>query len=770
MRISLRKAAGAVAVFGVIVAASLVFGHHVPKAQAAGPGANAPYTTWKEYGGAADDSQYSALTQINKANAGELQQAWFYQTGNNGYRYGSNPIVIDGVMYVVGKNNSVAAVDAATGKEIWVHDVGRARSVMHRGLMYWESKDRSDRRVIFMADNMLRAVDARTGKDITTFGENGAVDMRTGLGRPVESVRSIGNSTPGRIFDDLLIMGSTTGEEYDSPPGDIRAYNVVTGKLVWQFHTVPHPGEFGYDTWPKDAWKYEGGTNNWGEMSLDEKHGIVYIPLGSPTYDFYGAERHGKNLFADCILALDARTGKYLWHFQDVHHDLWDYDLEVGPKLLTIKHDGKDVDILAEPGKDGFLYVLDRLTGKPIWPIEERPVPKSDVPGEESWPTQPFPTHVPPFVRQSFTAKDIDPYITDPKEREEIKKTIETARNEGIFTPPGLGTTIQMPGNNGGANWGSGAVDPVTKTVYVVAKDAPALLHLAERQARGGGRGFGGPPETQGMLIYAQNCTLCHQATLKGQPPAIPSLVGVVDRRGADMVRALIHDGRAPMPAFPNLSTTDLDNLMAYLKAPEKSTISADMLSRFMNAGPPAAPAPRLGPEGTRYFTGYGYMNSGDGLPAISPPWSTLTAYDMTSGTIKWQVPLGTIDVLAAKGITNTGGFWPRGGPVVTASGLVIASVVSDSKVHVYDKDTGKELATLDTPGADPQGIPAVYEVAGREYIAVSAERHMPVVTQGGAQVGDTTRATARRMFQDDPNTAQGYYVFALPVRTTAKK
>jgi quinoprotein glucose dehydrogenase len=720
------------------------------------------FVNWGAYGGSNSDSQYSALTQINRANVGQLQQVWFYPSGNNGYRYGSNPIVIDGVMYLIGKDNNVAAVDAATGKEIWMHDNQRPRVMMHRGLMYWESRDRADRRVLYTMNSQLRAIDARTGVDIATFGEDGAVDLRVGLGRSPETVRSVGNGTPGRIFENLVIMGSSTGEEYESPPGDIRAYDVVNGKLAWTFHTVPHPGEFGYDTWPKEAWKYIGGTNNWGEMSLDENRGIVYIPLGAPTYDFYGADRHGANLFADCLVALDARTGKYLWHFQDVHHDLWDYDLEVGPKLLTINHDGKNVDILAEPGKNGFLYVLDRVTGKPIWPIEERPVPKSDVPGEESWPTQPFPTHVPPFARQKFTADEVDPYIADPKERDEIKKAIEGSRNEGLYTPPSVGTTMEMPGNNGGANWGSGALDPSTKTLYIVSKDAPSLLHLAPRQPR---RQVSGAPESQGMLLYAQNCQLCHQANLKGQPPAIASLVGVVDRTGAGHVRATIHDGHAPMPAFSNMTPTDLDNMVAYLKAPEKSTFSPDMLARLMAVAPAVTPA-RIGPEGQRYWTGYGYMNSTEGLPSISPPWSTVTAYDMTAGTIKWQIPLGTIDVEAGKGLTSTGGFWPRGGPVVTASGLLIVSVVSDSKVHIYDKDTGKELASLNTPNADPQGIPAVYEVGGREYIAVSAERHLPVITAGGAEVNDVAdsmNARSARRVTSDESTTQGYFVFALP-------
>ena len=340
----------------------------------------APYATWKEYGGSPDDAQYSALKQINRSNVAELKQVWFYPAGNNGFRFGSNPIVIDGVMYVIGENNSVVALDAATGKEIWEHDTAKGFNFSNRGLMYWESKDHSDRRVLYVSNNRLWAINARTGDEIPSFGDQGAVDLRVGLGRNPESIRQIGSGTPGKIFENLVLLGSATGEDYESPPGDLRAYNVVTGKMAWIFHTVPHPGEPGYDTWPPNAWKYIGGTNTWGEISIDEKRGIAYFPTGSPTYDFYGADRNGADLYSDCILALNARTGKLIWYYQTTHHDLWDYDLMVGPKLLTIKHDGKMVDVLAQAGKNGFLYVLDRATGKPIWPIVERPVPKSDMP------------------------------------------------------------------------------------------------------------------------------------------------------------------------------------------------------------------------------------------------------------------------------------------------------------------------------------------------------------------------------------------------------
>ena len=293
------------------------------------------------------------------------------------------------------------------------------------------------------------------------------------------TVTRIQTDSPGRVFEDLILLGSTPGEAYLSAPGDIRAYNVITGKLVWSFHTIPHPGEFGYDTWPKDAWKYSGGANTWGEITVDTKRGIAYFPTGSPTYDYYGADRIGANLFANSLVALDARTGKRLWHFQLVHHDLWDYDTTAAPQLLTVMHDGKSVDVVAQSSKQGFLYVFDRVTGKPLWPIEERPVPKSLMPGEQAWPTQPFPTAPPPFARQNISADDVNPYILTPDERAAWKKRIAAMRNEGLFTPPGLKETISMPGARGGSNWGSGAVNPTKGLMYLNTQDWPTIYKLS---------------------------------------------------------------------------------------------------------------------------------------------------------------------------------------------------------------------------------------------------------------------------------------------------
>ncbi len=736
-----------VGVFTTVVVAALVAGVAQVEASDKGP---KPYTTWSDYEGGPDSAQYSALTQINKSNVTQLQQVWFYPGGHNGFRYGFNPLVVDGVMYVLGKDNNLVALDAVTGKEIWVHDNSKPRNITNRGINYWESKDRSDRRLFYSTNNILHAVDARTGKLVDTFGDHGNVDLREGLGRDPKTIRQIQSGSPGRVFENLLILGSATGEEYNSPPGDIRAFDVLSGKMVWIFHTVPHPGEFGYDTWPKDAWKYIGGTNDWGGMTIDEKRGIAYFPLGSPTYDFYGADRTGAGLFGNCLLALDARTGKYLWHFQAVHHDLFDYDLTTAPKLLTVKHEGKMVDVVAAAGKNGFLYVFDRVSGKPIWPIVERPVPQSDMPGEHSWPTQPFPTAPPPFATQTFTPDDVDPYISDPAERAKIKEQLQNARNEGIFTPATTKDTVEMPGNNGGGNWGSGAVDPPTGTLYITAKNAPSMIKLEPNRPK---RVMTGTPETEGRILYIQNCQSCHTPELTGQPPSIPSLMEVVTRTSADHVKSTIQNGASPMPAFTSLSEKEVDALVAYLTAPSKAHVPPDILA-YLSAPRPPPPPPAPGAPPMRYWTGYGYMNSSDGLPANKPPWSTITAYDLNKGTIKWQIPWGSVTELAAKGIKDTGSYWPRGGVVVTAGGLIFSGTISDATIRAYDKDTGKILWEQVMP-AGPEGIPAVYEVNGREYLAFSARPSLKHLGPGGE------RATVEAA-PDAPET-QGFYVFALP-------
>ena len=558
------------------------------------------HMTWSDYSGNSDSAQYSALEQINRSNVSKLEVAWTFSTGDHN-KYFFNPLVVGNVVYVLAKNNSIVALDAATGKEIWTHDSGpEIRIITNRGINYWESKDRTDRRLLFASNHFLRAIDARTGKTVESFGTNGAVNLKEGLGRDPKTLSLVQSTTPGRVFEDLLILGSATNQGYGSAPGDLRAFDVRTGRVVWTFHTIPHPGEFGYETWPADAWQKVGGANIWSELTLDEKRGILYAPTASAKYNFYGVDRAGANLFADCLLALDARTGKRLWHFQMVHHDIWDYDDPTAPKLLTIHNDGRAVDVVAQVSKQGFVWVFNRVTGEPIWPIEERAVPKSDMPGETTWSTQPFPTKPPPYARQKFTVDDLSPYLSA-EDRARFRDQILSARNEGLFTPPAKRGTIQMPGNNGGANWGGAAVDPAKGVLVVVSKDLPSLLKLE------------------------------------------------ADKKDED-----------------------------------------------------------------RYLSGFGFMIASDGLSAIKPPWTSLTAYDLNEGTITWKIALGD-----APGLKGTGTHYPKVGPVITAGGLLFTGT-RDKKVRAFDVETGKPLWEAEV-GAALEGMPAVYELNGREYIVFCA-------------------------------------------------
>jgi quinoprotein glucose dehydrogenase len=702
----------------------------------------APYTTWSDYLGSADSMQYSALAQVDRANVTDLAAAWFYHVGGDPVRLPFNPLVIDGVMYVAGIKGAVVALDAETGKELWTS----SERATERGLTYWESPDRSDGRLIVTTTNGLRQIDARTGQLITTFGHNGAVDMRVGTDRRLGGP----SKSPGRVFEDLLIVGSLTGEGYGSPPGDIRAYNVRTGELVWTFHTIPRPGEDGYDTWPPDAWKYAGGANVWGDITLDPKHGIVFLPTGSPTHDLYGADRPGDNLFGNCLIALDARTGKRLWHFQTVRHDLWDYDLAAAPKLLTVRHEGRTVDIVAQAGKTGFLYVFERLTGKPLWPIEDRPVPRSEVPGEVSSATQPFPTRPEPFARQVFRPEDVNPFVSE-EEQAQLRQAVREAANAGVFTPSSHRRHhIQLPGAWGGANWGSTAADPATGLLVVRSLEMPSYRRMSEAKAQPAETRPANPLERQGFETYRQFCAGCHGP---GQTPMkSPAALG------PDGFRQLLRQGVEQMPPFPEqaLPSARIDALEAYLLGlppaqgvPEQG--GDDRLLRL-----PPDPNRYPGPE-VRFAGSFsaGWYTS-NGLPAIGPPWTQLVAYDLNDGTIKWRVPDGHAPGLAEQGIMNTGSVRPRNGPVITAGGLVFAANSQDRTLRAYDTDTGRVLWEHELE-ANPEGVPAVYEINGRQYIAFAA----------GASWGTGSDPVWKNPFHRKPGKleAQGYHVFSLPRR-----
>nr|MBO2513279.1 pyrroloquinoline quinone-dependent dehydrogenase [Gammaproteobacteria bacterium] len=595
------------------------------------------YTTWRSYAGGAHSSQYSALDQINKSNVHRLEVAWKFPVGERSVLF--NPIVVDGVMYVLARDNEIVALDAATGRELWAHP--HDGPVTARGINYWESEDGKDKRLIYLNAGFVTALDATTGKTIESFGNGGRVDLRDALaadGRDISNVRPLMTNNPGRIFENLYIISlPAQGAGYQSTPGDVHAYDVVTGKLVWVFHSIPHPGEFGYDTWPEDAWRTAGGVHNWSEMTVDEKNGIVFVPFGSARYDFFGGDRAGDNLFANSLVALDARTGKRIWHQQLVHHDLWDYDLPQAPKLLTIRRDGKEIDVVAQASKQGYLFVFERLTGEPIWPIEERPVPKSDIPGEHASPTQPFPVKPPPFAVMSFTEDDINPFLPE-NEQQVLRERLRHSRNEGVFTPPSFEGSIGMPGHNGGANWGGSAVDPINGELYIVSKNLPVML----------------------------------RAELTTDEPSARVIVGgVVTPEQAEAAR----------------------------KAAEAAAAEGAV----------------------RYAVPYDFMLSpSTGLTAIAPPWAHLTAYDLNTGEIKWRVVHGTVPELGE----NTGAHFPRGGPLVTAGGLVFVATASDRMFRAYDRDTGEVVWSYELPSGS-EGIPATYEIDGKQYIA------LPVAASG---------------------------------------
>ena len=607
--------------------------------------------------------------------------------------------------FVLAKDNSIVAIDATDGSEIWTHPIRtQTGKFTNRGINYWQSKDGSERRLFYASDHYLRAIDAVDGKLIHTFGHNGSVNLKEGLGRDPNKLSLVQSHSPGRVFEDLLILGSATNEGYGSAPGDVRAFNVRSGELVWTFHTIPHPGEFGYETWPPDAWKTVGGANVWTEFTVDEKRAIVYLPVASAKYNFYGADRAGTNLFSNSLVAVNARTGERLWHFQLVHHDIWDYDPATAPKLLTITHEGKQVDIVAQATKQGFVYVFNRVTGEPIWPIEERPVPQgTEMPRETLWPTQPFPTKPPPFARQSFTVDDLNSFMSK-EDHERFRIGIEGARNEGLFTPPGRGNTIQMPGNNGGSNWGGGAVHPDKGWLFVVSKDHPAILKLEpDRQ-----QSIPAPtdPDLRGRYLYDVHCHNCHTVSVQENPLATSSLIGIKDKLSDEQILNAITNGQGPMPGFPNISNSDLKLLLNFLKDPV-------LLPR-----PSLDQTEQLGAS-ARFVSGFGLVRASNGLSPITPPWTTLTAYDMNQGTIQWQIPLGEVPELVEKGIRNTGSAFQKIGPVVTAGGLIFAGT-RDRKVRAFDVDTGELLWEHEVNMA-VDGIPAVYEVDGQQFILFCA-------------------------------------------------
>jgi quinoprotein glucose dehydrogenase len=704
------------AIITAAVALGLAFSIYAGRAQVAGKPKSRASADWPVYGGQTANQHYSSLTQINRNNVNKLKVAWTYDTGEEGILE-TNPVVVGRTLYAYTASQKVIALDAVTGKLLWKFDAGIKAEHWARGVSYWT--DGKESRIFAGVMNSLYALDPTTGKPVSSFGENGKVDLRKNL-RGDDNNHYISMDTPGVIYKDLIIVGGEMPETLPAAPGDIRAYDVRTGELRWSFHTIPHPGEFGYDTWPKDAWKTSGAANNWAGMSLDSARGIVYVPTGSAAFDFYGGDRIGNDLFADTLLALDANTGKRIWHFQGVHHDLWDRDFPAAPVLLTVVHDGKRIDAIAQTTKTGYLYLFDRATGKPLFPIEEHSYPASTVPGELASLTQPRPLKPAPFARQLLT----EDMLTNrtPEAHAWALEKFRTFRSEGLFVPFGLDKqTVQFPGFDGGAEWGGPAVDPKTGVIYINSNDV----------AWTGGLTADKPAATPGEAVYRSQCSICHGVDRSGSPPTFPSLIGISKRLSEAQITATIHQGKGRMPTFPDISDTQLHSLLQFLNQENSAGKPEQTSDKQEAASLPSGAAPN--PQEPRYsFTGYRRFVDPDNYPAVAPPWGTLSAIDLNTGNYLWKIPFGEYPALVAKGMKNTGSE-NYGGPIVTASGLLfIGATLFDHKFRAFDSHTGNLLWETQLPYAG-RATPATYMVDGKQYVvlATGAVRFDPTKAEG---------------------------------------
>lgn len=680
------------------------------------PGDNKDYTSWKIYGGSKESIRYSTLREIDTNNVSQLQVAWVYNTGDadtaNHSQIQCNPIIIDSLLYGVTPQLKLFALDAATGKEKWVFnpfDTLRGNKKLNfglnncRGVTYWS--DNNEKRIFYTAGSDVYAVNGLTGKLITSFGDTGKVDLHKGLGREVEDL-FITATTPGIIYKDLLIMGSRVDEGPAAAPGHIRAYDVRTGEQKWIFHTIPHPGEFGFDTWEDTiAYKNIGGANSWMGFSLDEKRGILFAPTGSASFDFYGGKRRGSNLFADCLLALDAATGKRKWHFQFIHHNIWDYDPPSPPALITLIKNGKSFDAVAQTTKTGFVFVFERETGKPVFPVEEKPVPdSSELHNEKVWPTQPIPSLPRPFARQSFTEADINNLVAD-SSIQDVKTKLKGYKTGVMFTPPSKQGTVIFPGFDGGAEWGGPAFDPQTGLLYVNANEMPWVLTIQDVKRK--------PAKNEsyleaGIRLYRQHCMHCHGTKREGSGN-YPSLLVMNKKYDEAEFYKLLIAGRRMMPGFKQLEEEEKRSIASFVLE-QKSQHQ----KRFI---PPQAPIDTF--RNLPYsITGYNKFKTKEGYPAIKPPWGTLNAINLNTGELAWKVTLGEFPELIKKGIPPTG-TENYGGPVITTGGLLFIAATRDGKFRAFNKRTGQMLWQTDLP-APGFATPSVYQANGTQYIVIA--------------------------------------------------
>lgn len=694
------------------------------------------HTDWPIYLGDKSASHYSTLNQIDTTNVHGLKLAWTYHSGDadtlSHSQIECSPIEIDGILYGTSPRLKLFALDAATGAQRWVFDPFADTTQtpvqinVNRGVSYWGEGD--DKRIFFAAGSFLYAINAMTGKPVSTFGDSGRIDLHEGLDRDVQDLYVV-STTPAMIYQNLLIITTRVAESGQAAPGHIRAYNIHTGKRVWIFHTIPQPGEPGYTSWKDtNAWKYIGGANSWAGMTLDEKRGILYVPTGSATFDFYGGLRKGQNLFANCILALKAATGELVWYYQTVHHDLWDRDLPAPPNLVTIKRNGKNIEAVAQVTKTGFTFVLDRHNGKPLYPIHEDSVPiYPALPGEEPWPTQPIPKLPEPFGRHVFTEAEINPFVPD-SSRDIVKEQLANIGKGNIFLPPTEKGTLIFPGFDGGAEWGGASYDPQTGFLYVNANQIPWILTMVKAKSKEN-------PSTEtvashGRIVYQNQCMTCHGKDRQGNG-SYPSLQHIAAKYQKADILQLINSGRRMMPAFKQLPDDDKESLVTYLLGLKKG-------NALFIPSKEASKKTNLHPNDPYTMTGYNKFRTPEGYPANTPPWGTLTALNLNTGKRVWEIPLGEYPALKGKGIPTTG-TENYGGAVITAGGLLFIAATPDKTIKAYNKRSGKLLWEASLPAAG-FATPITYQIDGKQYIVIAC---------GGGKLGSPS--------------GDAYAAFALP-------
>ncbi|MEL6253759.1 MAG: PQQ-binding-like beta-propeller repeat protein [Bacteroidota bacterium] len=674
------------------------------------------YNTWEHYLGDPGRSHYANLSQIDPANVERLEVAWTYKSGglkeNGNSQIQTNPLIIEEKLIGVNASNHLFAINNTNGEEIWKFSPGsedQSGLGLSRGISFWRSKDSEyQSRIFFGSGPNLYAVNLENGELIPSFGENGKIDLRENLGRDPEKLTVV-LTTPGAIYNDLYIIGSRTGESPGAAPGHIRAYNVKSGELVWTFKTIPHPGEVGYETWPKEAYLDVtiGGANSWAGLALDEENEIVYVPTGSAAFDWFGGNRKGDNLFSNCLLALNANTGERIWHFQFVKHDLWDRDIPAPPNLLEVKKEGKTIPAVAQVTKSGHIYVFNRLTGESLFPLSEKKYPPTTLAGDEAASTQVLPAKPEPFARQRLEEEDLfapnelafveDFVDKNPNSKKlTVKQKLSGISSNGQFIPIDTTGVILFPGADGGAEWGGAAVDPRSGVMYVNSNEMAWIVKMSKVGEKNGKK-----------ISFAESlvqihCTRCHGGNLQGLG-VIPNLQHVEEKLSIDEVKNIITKGKGSMPGMPNIPEEEVDEIANFLMKTSKN--SGDHRSERTFDTPYA-------------ISGFGRFKDISGFPAVKPPWGTLNAIDLNSGEYLWKIPLGHDKSLTEHMDTNSG-TENYGGPVITKSQLLFIAATKDEKIRAFHMKTGELLWEKDLP-AGGYATPATYESAGKQYVVIA--------------------------------------------------